>query len=119
MRAITKPTRTGGLYERYQCSTPDQHGSGSCDQPALHREAIDAAVWDFFERVVLDVDLGKRTVDLTIDGAKVVAGEPLKYAPASPQQVPSVELGVLTDNLTWKPSACTARTDDVTFDVQP
>jgi len=68
-------------------------------------------------RVVLDADLTKRTVDLSVDGSPIVQGEPLKYAPPDASQLPSVDVGVLTDNITFNPSACTAEIDDVTFDV--
>jgi len=68
-------------------------------------------------RVVLDADLSRQTVDLSVDGAIVVQGEPLKYAPTAASQVPAIDVGVLTDNITWNPSACTVELDDVTFDV--
>ncbi len=68
-------------------------------------------------RIQLDVDLVERTMDLTVDGNKVVDDEPLKYAPGA-SRAPKLWVGLLTDNLTGKPAACRLKIDDVTFDVE-
>lgn len=67
-------------------------------------------------RVVLNVDLAKKTIDLTVDGRKLVEAEPLREAPASPQG-PQIEVGVLADNLVAPPSPCSVSIDDVAFDM--
>jgi hypothetical protein len=71
-----------------------------------------------WSRLTLDVDLNKNTMALSIDGNRVMENEPLKYPPSAEaaQRVPGIAVGTLTDNGTWKPSACQVRIDDVTFD---
>lgn len=69
-------------------------------------------------KIVLDADLVKKKVTLSIDGASAAQDEPLMYAPANSHQTPGVEAGTLTDNLAG-PSACSVRTDDVVFDMSP
>ena len=68
-------------------------------------------------RIQLDVDFVERTMDLTVDGNKIVENEPLKYAPGA-ARAPKIWVGVLTDNLTGKPAACRLKVDDVVFDVE-
>jgi hypothetical protein len=73
---------------------------------------------DAWARVVLAVDLEKKTVDLTVNGAKKVEAEPLKDAPTG-AQASQIEVGVLVDNLLAPPTPCTIGIDDVAFDVSP
>ncbi len=68
--------------------------------------------------LVLDADLTNGTASLTLEGTKIMDAEPLEYAPKG-AQTPAVEIGTLTDNITFNPSACKVQLDDVTFDVQP
>jgi hypothetical protein len=69
-------------------------------------------------RVLLEVDFAAQTMDLTVDGTKVMQGEPLVHAPTGPQ-IPAIAVGTMTDNISSKPSACTVHVDDVTFDFVP
>ncbi|MFO0738914.1 MAG: hypothetical protein U0270_23645 [Labilithrix sp.] len=71
---------------------------------------------DRVARVVLDVDLTKKTIDLTVDGRKIVESEPLKEPVAAPQS-PRIAVGILTDNLLAPPSPCSVSIDDVSFDM--
>jgi hypothetical protein len=73
---------------------------------------------DVWSRIVLDVDLEKKTVDLGVDGRRIVEAEPLKSAPGG-LQAPTISVGILNDNLLAPPSACTVGIDDVVFDVVP
>jgi hypothetical protein len=72
---------------------------------------------DAITRIVLDVDLTKKTVDLTVDGRKLVEAEPLKEPPQAPQ-APLIEVGLLNDNLVAPPSPCSVTIDDVAFDLE-
>ena len=84
-------------------------------QAHVTRQPIPRGQW---ARLVLDVDFARGSVNLSANGALVIDREPLAYPQAAPQ-VPSIQVGTLTDNITFTPSACTVRVDDVTFDVQP
>jgi hypothetical protein len=68
-------------------------------------------------RITFDVDLVERTMDLTVDGTKIVENEPLKYASGNARP-PKIWVGALTDNITGKPAACKLRIDDVAFDIE-
>ena len=70
-------------------------------------------------KLVLDVDFARGTMSLVADGATVMADEPLKYLLAGGGASPAAEIGTLTDNITFHPSACKAQFDDVVVDVQP
>lgn len=72
---------------------------------------------DTSTRIVLDVDLTKKTIDLTVDGRKAVEAEPLKL-PVDAPQTPLIEVGILTDNLLAPPSPCRVTIDDVAFDME-
>ncbi len=73
---------------------------------------------DAWVHVKLDVDLARKVVGLTVDGEVVVHDEPLRYAQDG-ATAPNIAVGTLTDNLTFKPSACQVRIDDVAFDIEP
>jgi site-specific DNA recombinase len=65
MIPVTKPTHTPGrLYEVYACYGRIRHGTdtGYCSQTPIQRHLIDTAVWEFFERVALDVEATKQAV---------------------------------------------------------
>lgn len=68
--------------------------------------------------LVLDADVSRGTMSLSVDGAMRMEDEPFRYPLTGPQET-SIGVGVLTDNITFKPSACKANFDDVVFDVQP
>jgi hypothetical protein len=99
--SLVETSLTGGIYvQSHALRTPLPRGK--------------------WARVTLDVDFTTGTVGLGVDGVSVMAGEPLKYMPANAQQqVAALEIGTLTDNVWNKPSACTTRFDDVTFDALP
>jgi hypothetical protein len=48
--------RTRDGYELYYCEGHAKHGSEFCPQGAVRRAVIDTAVYDYFERVGLDVE---------------------------------------------------------------
>jgi hypothetical protein len=95
--AILETTLTGGFYTQ------------SHELP----RSLPRGKWS---RVSLDVDLSRNMVALSVDGEVIVENEPLHYPPSAPQ-APNIAIGTLTDNLTWSPSACQVRIDDVTFDI--
>lgn len=55
MCPVTKPTRTGGTYEVYSCLARRTHGVDHCPQEPVKRADVDAATFDYFRRVALDV----------------------------------------------------------------
>lgn len=95
--AIVESTLAGGLYvQGHQLRTQMKRGE--------------------WVHVSLDVDLGRKVMDLSVEGAVVVEDEPLRYPPDA-IEAPNIAVGTLTDNLAFDPSACEARIDDVTLDL--
>jgi DNA invertase Pin-like site-specific DNA recombinase len=63
MSPVTKPTRTPGkLYEVYTCAHRLHHGAGACTQPPIKREAVDAAVWRYFQDVAFDAQATRESI---------------------------------------------------------
>jgi site-specific DNA recombinase len=64
MLAKWRRSRTPGNppIETYECATRVRRGPERCPQIPMKREPIDAAVWRFFEHVVLDVDATRAAV---------------------------------------------------------
>jgi site-specific DNA recombinase len=68
MIAVTKPTRTPGrLYEAYACFGRTRLGVDHCPQLPIPRALVDTAVWQFFERVALDVDATRVAISAQAD----------------------------------------------------
>ena len=56
------PTTRERAHEAYVCYRRMRLGMAACPQAPVRRHAIDTAVWQFFERVALDVDATKQAV---------------------------------------------------------
>ena len=56
MTPVTKPNRSGGTYEVYQCLGRIKKGPEFCSRTPIKREQIDVAVYERFERTALDVE---------------------------------------------------------------
>ena len=68
MSPVTKPTKTPGrLYETYVCARRLHHGPSACGQRPIKRHRVDGAVWDYFQRVALDVEATKRAIVERLD----------------------------------------------------
>lgn len=81
MIPVTKPTRTPTRnYEAYACYGRMRRGTDYCQQKPVRRELIDVPVWQFFERVALDVDSTRATV-MEVQNAKLSEIEALSLDP--------------------------------------
>jgi len=72
----TDPGR-GRSSEAYQCYGRARLGVDHCPQRPVRREVIDTAVWEFFERVALDVDATRAAITERVD-AKLTELEALR-----------------------------------------
>ena len=64
MYPVTQASRTPGTpYEVYKCMGRKVHGIDSCPQMPVKRELIDGAVWEFVQRVALDVDSTRTAIE--------------------------------------------------------
>jgi|SRR5215218_3295345 len=66
MSPITKPTRTGGTYEVYQCYGRNKKKNG-CPMPTIRREVIDSGVIDYFLHVAVDADATRTQLEQARD----------------------------------------------------
>ena len=64
MSPVTKRDKRArnGIYETYQCVKRLHHGPSACAQKPIRRAAVDGAIYDYFETVVLDVDATRAVV---------------------------------------------------------
>jgi site-specific DNA recombinase len=78
------PRRTsnaqGRVYELYVCGGKLQGSAPDCTMPSIRREALDGAVFDYFENVALDVEGTRRRFARQIAGALAETREALAAA---------------------------------------
>jgi hypothetical protein len=97
---LLETTLTGGLYT----------------QSHELRSSMPRGKWT---KVTLSVDITKNVMALTVDGNVIVEDEPMHYPPGGGAQASQIAVGTLTDNLSFSPSACQVRIDDVAYDAMP
>lgn len=73
------PTRGGGA-ERYECATKRNSGPAACIASSVPRDLLDTAVFDYFQRVAVDLDATKQQLLDSASARNIEASERLTSA---------------------------------------
>jgi site-specific DNA recombinase len=68
-----KPVRGGGA-ERYECATKRNGGPDACVMGSVPRVLLDSAVFDYFEKVAVDLEATKAQIENAISAKQVETG---------------------------------------------
>lgn len=72
--------RTGGGAERYECATHRNSGPNACPMTSVPRAQLDTAVFDYFQRVGVDLDATKAELVRQLDAQRDSADQLLAAA---------------------------------------